>query len=189
MITPLHTLSPTGAGRVLQEGFLIFSNTVGEFIKYEFSLKLTRPLIVQRLVVLNYSSAIKCRTIPILSWIKFGLYFDPNTIRFFAIQDWKEEGDLKMVHIPSTLNPSDDLTKPLGWVLHSRHCGIEESLSLDGVRFQDTNSRDPREESSREPIPRETRWDFVSRETDCPCLRAVPVRTGIRNNDDSLSGT
>ena len=27
-----------------------------------------------------------------------------------------------MVHIPGILNPSDDLTKPLGWVLHSRHC-------------------------------------------------------------------
>jgi len=36
--------------------------------------------------------------------------------------DWGTDGDLKMVHIAGTLNPSDDLTKPLGWVLHTRHC-------------------------------------------------------------------
>ena len=26
-----------------------------------------------------------------------------------------------MRHIPGIINPSDDLTKPLGWVLHARH--------------------------------------------------------------------
>ena len=26
-----------------------------------------------------------------------------------------------MKHIPGIINPSDDLTKPLGWVLHARH--------------------------------------------------------------------
>ena len=26
-----------------------------------------------------------------------------------------------MEHLPGILNPSDDLTKPLGWVLHARH--------------------------------------------------------------------
>lgn len=40
----------------------------------------------------------------------------------FYIQDWKENGDVLMEHIPGIVNPSDDLTKPLGWVLHSRHC-------------------------------------------------------------------
>ena len=43
-------------------------------------------------------------------------------IRFFALQDWKIDGDILMEHIPGTLNPSDDLTKPLGWMLHARHC-------------------------------------------------------------------
>ena len=43
-------------------------------------------------------------------------------IRFFQIQDWRIDNDLIMKHIPGILNPSDDLTKPLGWVLHSRHC-------------------------------------------------------------------
>jgi hypothetical protein len=42
-------------------------------------------------------------------------------IRFFAIQDWKRNNDIKMVHIPGVINPADDLTKPLGWILHSRH--------------------------------------------------------------------
>jgi len=42
-------------------------------------------------------------------------------IQYFAIQTWKENGDIIMHHIPGILNPSDDLTKPLGWVLHSCH--------------------------------------------------------------------
>ena len=42
-------------------------------------------------------------------------------ITYFAIQDWKEAQDVKLVHCPGILNPADDLTKPLGWVLHSRH--------------------------------------------------------------------
>ena len=43
-------------------------------------------------------------------------------IRFFALQDWREDGDIKMIHIKGTLNSADDLTKGLGWVLHSQHC-------------------------------------------------------------------
>jgi hypothetical protein len=43
-------------------------------------------------------------------------------IQWFAIQDWKESGDIVMSHVPGVLNPSDDLSKPLGWILHSRHC-------------------------------------------------------------------
>ena len=35
-------------------------------------------------------------------------------IQFFAIQDWKEAGDIVLRHIPGVLNPADDLTKPLG---------------------------------------------------------------------------
>ena len=42
-------------------------------------------------------------------------------IRFFAIQDWKMKGEIKMLHIPGVINPADDLTKPLGWILHARH--------------------------------------------------------------------
>ena len=45
-------------------------------------------------------------------------------IWFFSLQDWREEGDLVMVHIhiKGTLNMSDDLTKSLGYILHARHC-------------------------------------------------------------------
>ena len=43
-------------------------------------------------------------------------------IQYFTIQDWKEWGCNELIHIPGKLNPSDNLTKPLGWVLHSRHC-------------------------------------------------------------------
>ena len=42
-------------------------------------------------------------------------------IQHFAIQDWKDAGDIVMRYIPGIINPSDDLTKPLGWVLHERH--------------------------------------------------------------------
>ena len=42
-------------------------------------------------------------------------------MQHFAIQDWKEAGDIIMSFIPGIINPSDDLTKPLGWILHARH--------------------------------------------------------------------
>jgi hypothetical protein len=42
-------------------------------------------------------------------------------IQHFAIQEWRKNGDLQLCHIPGIINPADALTKPLGWVLHSRH--------------------------------------------------------------------
>jgi len=42
-------------------------------------------------------------------------------VPYFRIQNWKEDGYLLMQHIPGILSPPDLLTKPLGWVLHSRH--------------------------------------------------------------------
>lgn len=42
-------------------------------------------------------------------------------IQHFAIQDWKDAGAIVLQFIPGILNPPDDLTKPLGWVLHDRH--------------------------------------------------------------------
>ena len=42
-------------------------------------------------------------------------------IAWFAIQDWRASGDIVLKHIKGTLNPSDDLTKALGWILHARH--------------------------------------------------------------------
>ena len=44
-------------------------------------------------------------------------------IRYWALQDWvREDKSLTMKHIPGILNVSDDQTKPLGYVLHARHC-------------------------------------------------------------------
>ena len=42
-------------------------------------------------------------------------------IQHFAIQDWKESGAIVMKFISGVINPSDELTKPLGWVLHDCH--------------------------------------------------------------------
>ena len=42
-------------------------------------------------------------------------------IQFFAIRDWKEALEIVMHHIPCIINPSNDLTKHLGCVLHARH--------------------------------------------------------------------
>ena len=38
-------------------------------------------------------------------------------VQHFAIQDWKEAGDITLSFIPGIINPSDDLAKPLGWIL------------------------------------------------------------------------
>jgi hypothetical protein len=42
-------------------------------------------------------------------------------IQHFAIQQWVKSGDIRMVHLPGIINPSDGMTKALSWVLHSRH--------------------------------------------------------------------
>ena len=42
-------------------------------------------------------------------------------IQHYAIQEWRAQNDIVMRHLPGVMNNSDDLTKPLGCVLHSRH--------------------------------------------------------------------
>jgi hypothetical protein len=42
-------------------------------------------------------------------------------IAWFAIQDWRAADEIVLKHIKGTINPSDDLTKALGWILHARH--------------------------------------------------------------------
>jgi len=37
-------------------------------------------------------------------------------IQHFDIQAWKDSGAIVMEFPPGVINPSDDLTKPLGWV-------------------------------------------------------------------------
>ena len=43
-------------------------------------------------------------------------------IRWFSLQDWRIEGSITMKKIAGILNPSDDLSKPLAYCLHARHC-------------------------------------------------------------------
>ena len=43
------------------------------------------------------------------------------SVQYFAIEDWKEWGCIELIHIPGVINPVNDLTKPLGQVLHSHH--------------------------------------------------------------------
>ena len=63
-------------------------------------------------------------------------------IRFFAIQDWKDAKIITMKHIPGIINPADDLTKPLGFVLHSRHAryimGHRKSTACHGEKDEPT---------------------------------------------------
>jgi hypothetical protein len=41
--------------------------------------------------------------------------------QYFAIQEWRHAGILKMYHIPGVINPADQQTKPLASRLHNRH--------------------------------------------------------------------
>jgi transposase InsO family protein len=43
-------------------------------------------------------------------------------IQHFAIQEWKRRGIVVLEHLQGVLSPADALTKPLGWMLHYRHC-------------------------------------------------------------------
>ena len=42
-------------------------------------------------------------------------------LRHFALLEWVKNGDVVLKHIPSANNPADELTKPLGPILHCRH--------------------------------------------------------------------
>jgi len=42
-------------------------------------------------------------------------------IQYFAIQDWKKAGHIILLKIPGVINPSNALTKAVGWILHLRH--------------------------------------------------------------------
>jgi hypothetical protein len=42
-------------------------------------------------------------------------------VQHFAIQEWRAKEEIIMRHLPGVINPSDDLTKALGWIMHARH--------------------------------------------------------------------
>ena len=39
-------------------------------------------------------------------------------IQYFLLQDWRQDGDLMMFRIPGIVNPSDPLSKSVGFVPH-----------------------------------------------------------------------
>jgi hypothetical protein len=43
-------------------------------------------------------------------------------IQNFALQKWVQKNDVLLEHVRGTINPSDALTKALGWILHHRNC-------------------------------------------------------------------
>jgi hypothetical protein len=43
-------------------------------------------------------------------------------IHYFCLQQWCVLGELILIHIAGVVNPSDALTKAMGWTLHCRHC-------------------------------------------------------------------
>ena len=58
-------------------------------------------------------------------------------VRYWAIQDWIQDKSIFMQWIPGPLNISDAETKPLGYVLHARHCrrmmGHYTPLQITGI--------------------------------------------------------
>ena len=42
-------------------------------------------------------------------------------IQWFALQDCKMQGHIVLDHIMGIINPSDNIAKSLGWILHSHH--------------------------------------------------------------------
>eukprot|EP00957_Ditylum_brightwellii_P045311 3434825-Ditylum_brightwellii.AAC.1 len=42
-------------------------------------------------------------------------------ISYFAIQEWVENGNIKLSHSQGIANPSNAITKALGWTLHHLH--------------------------------------------------------------------
>jgi hypothetical protein len=57
-------------------------------------------------------------------------------IQFFAQLTWVKAGDILLSHIKGTDNPSDALTKALGWVIHHRHC--YRMMGLAGSPYSNT---------------------------------------------------
>jgi hypothetical protein len=41
--------------------------------------------------------------------------------QYFAIQDWKKSGQILLNKIKGIINPSNSLTKALGWGVHNCH--------------------------------------------------------------------
>eukprot|EP00957_Ditylum_brightwellii_P200260 15266380-Ditylum_brightwellii.AAC.1 len=60
-------------------------------------------------------------------------------ISYFAIEEWVSKGNVKFSHIRGVLNPSDVLTKALGWTLHC--CHMLRMMGHVDSRHTDTSGR------------------------------------------------
>jgi hypothetical protein len=60
-------------------------------------------------------------------------------VLFFALLQWVKDGDVLLVHVAGACNPYDALTKPLGWIIHHRHC--YRVMGLAGSPCSDTSGR------------------------------------------------
>lgn len=105
------------------------SSTESEFIAAHSAAKIARYL-QMLLKQLGYKqkepTPIYIDNLPALKLINDNTSLTDRTrhidIWYFALQDWRLAGDIKMVLIKGILNLSDTKTKPLGYVLHNRHC-------------------------------------------------------------------
>jgi hypothetical protein len=60
-------------------------------------------------------------------------------VQYFALLQWVKNGDVLLMHIPGNTNPSNALTKPLGWIIHHRHCYRVMGLTVSP--YSDTTGR------------------------------------------------
>eukprot|EP00957_Ditylum_brightwellii_P102217 7792521-Ditylum_brightwellii.AAC.1 len=60
-------------------------------------------------------------------------------ISYFAIQEWVIIGDIKLSHMRDVINPSNALTKSLGWTLYC--CHVSRMMGHVGSRYRDTPGR------------------------------------------------
>jgi hypothetical protein len=62
-------------------------------------------------------------------------------IQHFALQQGVQNNDVLLEHVCGTINPSDALTKALGWILHHLHCN--RVMGMMGSRYTTTSGRYP----------------------------------------------
>ena len=57
-------------------------------------------------------------------------------ISYFTIQEWAEKGNMKLAHICGVANPSDALTKTLGWTLNQHY--VARMMEHNGYKHAHT---------------------------------------------------
>eukprot|EP00957_Ditylum_brightwellii_P212380 15367207-Ditylum_brightwellii.AAC.4 len=60
-------------------------------------------------------------------------------ISYFAIQEWVENDNIELAHIQGVANPSNVLTKALGWTLHQ--CHVTRMMGHTGCKHTCTSGK------------------------------------------------